>query len=187
MPAGGYLLIYASGRVDSPGGELHAPFKLSSDGESVLLTDREGRAVSGVELPALLGDQAYSLDEDGNYTVALPPPPAWPNDAGQRRRAARPGGAGNASGVCINEFMASEKDRPHDWLEIYNSSAQAVDISGWGLSDDAASPPQVALPAGHGRPAGRLSDALPLRDGRRGLGRRAQRLLPPFRRRRVTA
>ncbi len=148
VPAGGYLLIYASGRVDSPGGELHAPFKLSSDGESVLLTDREGRAVSGVELPALLGDQAYSLDEDGNYTVGLAPTPGMANDAGSAGALRAQVAQGNASGVCINEFMASEKDRPHDWLEIYNSSAQAVDISGWGLSDDAASPRKWRFPQG---------------------------------------
>ena len=55
---------------------------------------------------------------------------------------------GNASGVYISEFMASEKSRPHDWLEVYNSSSQAVDISGWGLSDDAASPRKWRFPQG---------------------------------------
>ena len=55
---------------------------------------------------------------------------------------------GNTSGVYINELMASEKSRPHDWLEVYNSSAQAVDISGWGLSDDAASPRKWRFPQG---------------------------------------
>ena len=46
-------------------------------------------------------------------------------------------------------------------------------------------PAQVALPAGHGHPAGRLFDPLPLRHGRGGRERHSARLLPPLRRRRV--
>ena len=144
----GYLLIYASGRAAGEGSELHAPFKLSSDGESVLLCDREGRALSGVELPALLSDQAYSLDENGEYTAGLAPTPGLPNDEQSAASLRAQVTQGNASGVYINEFMASETQRPHDWLELYNSSSQAVDISGWGLSDDASSPRKWRFPAG---------------------------------------
>ena len=54
----------------------------------------------------------------------------------------------NAGGVYISEVMASPDDQPHDWLELYNASAQAVDISGWGLSDDAASPRKYRFPQG---------------------------------------
>ena len=46
----------------------------------MLLCDGEGRAVSGVELPALLSDQAYSLVEDGYYTADLAPTPGLAND-----------------------------------------------------------------------------------------------------------
>ena len=144
----GYLLIYASGRAAGEGSELHAPFKLSSDGESVLLCDREGRALSGVELPALLSDQAYSLDENGEYTAGLAPTPGLPNDEQSAASLRAQVTQGNASGVYINEFMASQTQRPHDWLELYNSSSQAVDISGWGLSDDASSPRKWRFPAG---------------------------------------
>ncbi len=145
IPAGGYLLVYASGGAAGAAGELHASFKLDSAGETLLLTDPEGRAVSRLPLPALQSDQAYSLGEDGAYTAALAPTPGLPNDSIEPRlQVAR----ANAGGVYISEVMASPDDQPHDWLELYNASAQAVDISGWGLSDDAASPRKYRFPQG---------------------------------------
>ena len=145
IPAGGYLLVYASGGAAGAAGELHASFKLDSAGETLLLTDPEGRAISRLPLPALKSDQAYSLGEDGTYTAALAPTPGLPNDSDEPRlQMAR----ANAGGVYISELMASSDDQPHDWLELYNASAQAVDISGWGLSDDAASPRKYRFPQG---------------------------------------
>ena len=142
IPAGGYLLVYASGGA---AGELHASFKLDSAGETLLLTDPEGYAVCRLPLPALQSDQAYSLGEDGAYTAALAPTPGLPNDSIEPRlQMAR----ANAGGVYISELMASSDEHPHDWLEVYNASSQAADISGWGLSDDAASPRKWRFPQG---------------------------------------
>ena len=148
IPANSYCIVYASGRADAPAGEMHAPFKLSAEGESVLLCDGEGRALCGVELPALKSDQAWSRLEDGSYTADLAPTPGLPNSEQSAAALRAQVTQGNTSGVYINELMASEKSRPHDWLEVYNSSAQAVDISGWGLSDDAASPRKWRFPQG---------------------------------------
>ena len=148
IPANSYCIVYASGREDAPAGEMHAPFKLSAEGESVLLCDGEGRALCGVELPALKSDQAWSRLEDGSYTADLAPTPGLPNSEQSAAALRAQVTQGNTSGVYINELMASEKSRPHDWLEVYNSSAQAVDISGWGLSDDAASPRKWRFPQG---------------------------------------
>ena len=145
IPAGGCLLIYASGGAAGAAGELHASFKLDSAGETLLLTDPEGRAISRLSLPALKSDQAYSLGTDGTYTAALAPTPGLPNDSDEPRlQMAR----ANAGGVYISELMASSDEHPHDWLEVYNASSQAADISGWGLSDDAASPRKWRFPQG---------------------------------------
>ncbi len=50
--------------------------------------------------------------------------------------------------IVINELLAnSPKGRP-DWIELYNSTEQAVDVSGWLLSDDANDLAKYAIPAG---------------------------------------
>lgn len=65
-----------------------------------------------------------------------------------------------AGAPVISEFMASNSatlsdedgDFP-DWIEIFNPDAQAVDLAGWHLTDDAAQPqkwtfPSVSIPSG---------------------------------------
>jgi len=61
--------------------------------------------------------------------------------------------------VVINEFMASngssiqdENGDREDWLELYNTTAEDIDLEGWSLSDDISEPrkwifPSVTLPA----------------------------------------
>ena len=70
--------------------------------------------------------------------------------------------AGASDGLCISEFMARNvsTDVPNavtdsfdDWVEIYNGSSDAIDLSGWHLTDDPGIPfkwdlPQMELPSG---------------------------------------
>ena len=64
--------------------------------------------------------------------------------------------------VIINEFcianysdynIPSGGNNFEDWVEFYNPSATAVDISGYWLSDNAANPQKWAFPAGTTVPA----------------------------------
>jgi hypothetical protein len=57
--------------------------------------------------------------------------------------------------VVINEFMASngvtwadEDGDFEDWIELYNPGDAAVDLSDWGLSDNAGNPSKWRFPAG---------------------------------------
>lgn len=57
--------------------------------------------------------------------------------------------------VVINEFMASngssvvdEQFRHEDWIELYNSGNDTVDLGGWGLSDNAGNPFKWTFPEG---------------------------------------
>ena len=49
--------------------------------------------------------------------------------------------------MYITELLASS-NQSNDWIEIYNASGQAVDLSGFGLSDNAAKPRKWQFPAG---------------------------------------
>lgn len=147
IPAGGYLIVHCSGydrKEDSA--HLHTGFKLSSAGESVYLSNAEGATVSAVDVPALTDGQAYSYFE-GEWTTALAPTPGMENshEAGAALNAQR---FGAAAGVYINEVMASPSKQNYDWLEIYNGSSQPVDLSSYGLTDDAAKPRKWQFPAG---------------------------------------
>ena len=59
-----------------------------------------------------------------------------------------------ASSVTINEVcpknttFAAPDGGMYDWIELYNSSNSAVDISGWGISDKADTPYRFTFPAG---------------------------------------
>lgn len=60
----------------------------------------------------------------------------------------------SAQGVQINEFMSVNEDGivdsdgdASDWIELFNASAAAVDLSGYTLTDDAAEPAKWTIPA----------------------------------------
>ena len=67
IPAGGYLLIWADDDAgDSPG--LHASFKLSASGESVVLSDTDDNGntvIDAVDFPALDADVSYGRSPEG--------------------------------------------------------------------------------------------------------------------------
>ena len=67
IDAGGYLLVWADDDDgDTPG--LHASFKLSGKGESVVLSDidaRDNAVIDSVDFPALEDDQSYGRSPDG--------------------------------------------------------------------------------------------------------------------------
>ena len=57
--------------------------------------------------------------------------------------------------VLINEVQSSndstctdEKGKSPDWIELYNSGAEDVDLSGWGLSDKQSKPYKWTFPSG---------------------------------------
>lgn len=148
LPAGGYLVVHCSGlNRTGDASHLHSDFKLSADGENLYLSNPQGQTVSSIEVPALEENQAWSLTAAG-WSSELGPTPGLPNDAqsaadfnAQRFSAAQ-------SGLCLSEIMASPADEPCDWVEIYNASAQTVDLSGYGLSDNAGRPRKWQFPSG---------------------------------------
>ncbi|MBO4879231.1 MAG: lamin tail domain-containing protein [Clostridia bacterium] len=133
--------------------EFNANFKLSSTENGIYLFNKAGRAVDklifDVDMPknvsaVRIGPAvAYTVfptkgaENSGNVFTQL----VWnPMDAGDP--------------VRINEVLPSNKyditdedgDRS-DWVELYNSSDNPVDLSAYCLSDDANDPGKWALPA----------------------------------------
>jgi hypothetical protein len=53
-----------------------------------------------------------------------------------------------ADSVVINELLANPTGNGNDWIELYNTTDEAIDIGGWFLSDDADRPTKYEIAKG---------------------------------------
>jgi len=148
LEPGQCLLVHCAGvdRKEDPD-DLHASFKLSRKGTSVILTTPQGRVASLVHVPELNADQAYSL-VGGQWTGAYMPTPGAPNSADAAGQASDMILAENTSGVMLSEISASSSNGDPDWIELYNRGDEPVELTGWGLSDSASKPRRWQFPEG---------------------------------------
>ncbi len=88
LPAGEYLLVFASGKSPAPAGEWHASFALSEGGEYLgLFAPGESSAAHefAAEYPALSEDVSYGIDGAGDAVYFAVPTPGSANGAGSDR------------------------------------------------------------------------------------------------------
>ncbi len=151
----GYVVVYLTGdsKSDIENGILHCSFRLSAQGETLILTNSSGQAVDTVEVPALDANVSYGR-VDGQWQTLPAISPGFENsDAGiaayQATRTVQD------SPLRINEVMASNAMTIRnpagdfsDWVEITNISGADYDLSGGGLSNDPADPLKWVFPAG---------------------------------------
>ena len=142
---GGYYVVFCSGkdRIDPATNIPHANFSISAEHDSVVLSDGYGRLVDRVTIDNLPEDCSYGRDSNGEFIVFTLATPSLPNTqagAGQMDYHMR---QMNASGVIISEVMLSNDSVDaavagyhEDWIELYNTTGQTVDLSGFGLSDN---------------------------------------------------
>lgn len=161
IEAGDYLIVFASGAdtasTDLEKSAIHTNFRISSYQETILLSNPVGLLIDQVAVTETGTDQAYarSLDESGaygdNWAVTSQPTPGYANtDEGYTQfQKDNPVALGP---VVISEVMSSnsqfleENGEYYDWIELYNRSGQAVNITGYGLTDNAGSPGKWRLP-----------------------------------------
>lgn len=85
IEAGGYLLVFASGK-DLKGEELHTNFKISSSGEPLILSDALGNRVDFIGPVSVPRDNSYGRYPDGSesFITMETPTPGMPNYDGFR-------------------------------------------------------------------------------------------------------
>ncbi|SDR66787.1 Listeria/Bacterioides repeat-containing protein/Por secretion system C-terminal sorting domain-containing protein [Polaribacter sp. KT25b] len=132
-----FLLIWASGKDKTiPSQPLHANFKISSGGETIILTNSGGTEINNVPAIAIATDVSYGRQPDGtgSWEFFNTPTPKLSNT-----------GTVNAATekIAINEVMSSndatiadEDGDFNDWVELYNYGTTSVNLEGYGLSDD---------------------------------------------------
>ncbi len=150
----GYIVVFCSG--DSAG-QLHTGFRLSS-GDSVILSSSSGSVIDSVALEPV--GSGLSLGRIAGNTSAwseMQPSPGYPNspEGIEAFKASQSANASDSIGVYINEFMPSNAstiigpDGTYcDWVELYNTTGQAIDLSGYGISDTPSLPLKYTLPRG---------------------------------------
>ncbi|MBO4367182.1 MAG: lamin tail domain-containing protein, partial [Clostridia bacterium] len=156
MAPGEYVIVFCDGTLrNTPGYTYHAPFALSSDGDSVVLYNAGGTAVQAVNVPALRRNNSYAFTGSSWATVAYYTP-GMPNEESyySAMRDYLTDGAEGAGEVIITELMAdnatylkTEDGMYYDWVEICNTGSAAVNLSGWSLSDDPSNTTKWRFPA----------------------------------------
>jgi len=131
--------------------------QLNNDGERVVLEDGAGNVLHDFRY----GERWYDLADGGGYSLQIleeagDPLSDW-NTSRNWRSSSRVGGSPGSDdehlipapgSVVINEILAHSHDEAPDWIELYNTSEDAIDLSGWFLSDSANNLQKYELPAG---------------------------------------
>ena len=134
---GEIVVVYCSDREDYAASVYHAPFNLGKGGEDLSLRHADGTVVSEFSYSDAQADR--SLLPDGTATARITP--GYPND--ETGYLSFLGSQRMPEGLMISEVMntnedviAHDEDVYSDWVELYNNSAGAVDLSQYYLSDD---------------------------------------------------
>ena len=141
--------------MDASTGVPHTSFRLSAEHETIILSDSRGQLLDRVMLDNLPEDCSWARQADGTFQVDRVPTPGMPNDETGHQQSDYILRALNPTGVFLSEVMASnastavyDGDGNVDWVEIYNSTQETVDLSGWGLSDRLTRGRKWQFPAG---------------------------------------
>lgn len=153
--SGEYLVVYCDKTIEEEG---YARFGISrAGGESIYLLTSSNAVADSVVTLEMGADESMILLDSGEWALSTNITPGLPNDA-----ASEPGEAhynAAVSPVRISELMTGNAVYPNtdglctDWVELWNTSAEAVDISGYILSDNA-SVDKYVFPEGTVLPAG---------------------------------
>lgn len=138
---GAYVLIWADNDLSQ--GDLHADFKLSSEGEAVALFEsiEHGNVlIDGWQYGRMSADISMGFP---SLTATAPEYLLTPS----------PGASNTASSlfspVCINEFLTTSNfGGIDDWIEIFNRGQGDYDLSGCFLADGRRNNTQWIFPAG---------------------------------------
>ena len=144
IPAHGYYLVLCTGkdRMDRVKNAPHSNFKISAEQETIILSDSQGHVLDRVMIDNMPLDCSWGRNDDGQMQLFQTPTPSLPNNETGANQMDFNLRAMNKTGVFLSEVMASNESVSTypdagftDWIEIYNSGNETVDLNGFGLSD----------------------------------------------------
>lgn len=143
LQAGECAVIYCDSTLQSElGEELHAPFRLSSSGDVLMLFNDADVAVDTLNIPALGENEAYVRRSRDSWEASAQNTPGLLNTDENYRAMTS---VVESSPVQMAEVVASnsqyapdENGTYHDYVLLRNTSGETMDLSGWYLSDNPA-------------------------------------------------
>jgi hypothetical protein len=141
IPANGFLVVV----VDDT---TAAGFGLSSSGEEVWMEDAAGKVLESIVFPALEATQSYGKVYEGGKD--------WKIWAQVTRGLGNNGSNVVILPIVLNEVFSRGVTGNTDWVEVYNPSNVALDLSGYKIYDgggNTGSKPKMVFPAGSSAPA----------------------------------
>lgn len=154
IPAKGYLLIFCTGRESQSADGLEVPFRLNSYEETIVFANSQGKILDSYTYSQSQTDESMARvpDGSGDFAVTAQPTPGYPNtDEGYQ---AFESASWENSGLMISEVLSNNvtalswEGAYSDWIELYNATAQPIQLGGYGLSDSAKNPAMWTFPEG---------------------------------------
>lgn len=140
LPAGEYLVVFASGKDEVIKGEYHTNFSLSPN-EIVLLTEPSGAVADSLVVEQLPGNASKGRTPDGEIAYFSVPTPGRINDT-------RPINHLDSevdiilSDLYINEVAASKINLVREgyqglieYIELFNDGSKDINLSGYSISE----------------------------------------------------
>ena len=145
MP-GGALVVYCDSAPQGYAGDaVFTGFKLSGDGELLLLAD-PAQHLTALEVPPLAKGEVYRRDGAGAYAVTLFSGGDAPS--GSAAPAFDPNGVMLSELMPMNRSTLADADGDFsDWIELYNGGSRAVNLENYALSDSDRSLRKWVFPA----------------------------------------
>ena len=152
LDAGETVIVYASGRLSNEAeAAFHAPFRLSSAGDTLMLSDAHSTVVESINIPSLGANQAYA-QRDGGWIITGEYTPGLENTS-LNYAALTSTQPVAGSTLIITEVVADNASVKapdgmlYDWIEIRNTGSAAVNLGGYALSDSPSAPSQWKFPS----------------------------------------
>lgn len=141
LAPGECVVVCADSRLrETAGEELHAPFRLSSGGDTLMLFNIAGTAVDTVNIPSLNRDESYARQNTSDWKISDHPTPGLENSEAAYQEIMTDSAD---SAIILTEIVSSnagtlpdENGQYNDYIELHNRSGVAVSLSGWYLSDN---------------------------------------------------
>ena len=153
------VIVFADSQTkQEAGGELHAPFRLSSSGDVLMLFNPQDVAIDTVNIPALAQNAVYARTGAEKWEILTWPTPGMLNTDENYKALTTVTGNSDVQliEVCSSSatYAPDENGICHDYVILKNITGDAVDLSGWYLSDTQTLPRLWRFPQGIQIPGG---------------------------------